>query len=154
MSSEDLVDQYGRTPEVDGVRADEGRSSKRVLFLCVENANRSQMAEAFANLLGGSQVQAYSAGSRPSGTVNPRAIESMDALGYNLAAHRSKSLKDVPQVEYDAVVSMGCGDACPFMSAKLREQWDIPDPREMGPEEFRRVRDTIRAKVADLLSRL
>jgi protein-tyrosine-phosphatase len=154
MPSEDLVDRYGRTPEVDGVRADEGRSSKRVLFICVENANRSQMAEAFANLLGGSEVRAYSAGSRPSGTVNPRAIESMNALGYDLAAHRSKSLTEVPQGEYDAVVSVGCGDDCPFVSARLREQWDIPDPRDLGPEAFRRVRDTIRAKVADLLSRL
>ncbi len=128
--------------------------SKRVLFVCVENSNRSQMAEAFARMLGGSQVQAYSAGSRPSGTVNPRAIESMKALGYDLTAHRPKSLTDVPQGAYDAVVSMGCGDACPFIVARLREQWDIPDPWELGPEEFRRVRDTIRAKVTDLLSRL
>ncbi len=139
---------------MDTVSDDKNRFPKRVLFVCKENANRSQMAEAFARMLGGAGVQAYSAGSRPSGAVNPRAIEHMNVLGYNLAAHRSKSLKDVPQDEYDAVVSMGCGDVCPFVSAKLREQWDIPDPREMGPAEFRRVRGAIRAKVADLLSRL
>jgi len=128
--------------------------AKRILFVCVENANRSQMAEAFARLLGGARVEAHSAGSRPSGAVNPRAIESMAELGYDLAAHRSKSLADLPAGAWDAVVTMGCGDACPQLPAKLREDWQIPDPRAMEPAEFRAVRDRVRDQVAGLLGRL
>lgn len=105
-------------------------------------------------MIGGDRVEAYSAGSRPSGKVNPRAALSMKEAGYDLAAHRSKPLAEIPQVEYDVVVSMGCGDACPFVPARRREEWDIPDPRDMAPEKFREVRDTIRAKVEDLLARL
>ena len=130
------------------------RGRTRLLFVCIENSNRSQMAEAFARMIGGDRVEAYSAGSRPSGKVNPRAALSMKEVGYDLAAHRSKSLAEIPQVEYDVVVSMGCGDACPSVPARLREEWDIPDPRDMAPEKFREVRDTIRAKVEKLLKRL
>ena len=130
------------------------RGRTRLLFVCIENSNRSQMAEAFARMIGGDRVEAYSAGSRPSGKVNPRAALSMKEVGYDLAAHRSKPLAEIPQEEYDVVVSMGCGDACPFVPAKRREEWDIPDPRDMPPEKFREVRDTIRAKVEELLERL
>jgi len=125
---------------------------KRVLFVCVENSNRSQMAEAFAHMLGG--VEAWSAGSRPSGRVNPRAVAAMRELGYDLARHRSKSLASLPADTWDAVVTMGCGDACPNVPARLREDWQVPDPRDMDPEAFRVVRDLIRAKVEDLLGRL
>jgi len=128
--------------------------AKKLLFVCVENSNRSQMAEAFARLLGGAEVEAYSAGSRPSGQVNPRAVESMAELGYDLTRHRSKSLADLPPGAWDAVVTMGCGDACPQVPAHRREEWQIPDPREMGPEEFRQVRDLVRDKVAALLGTL
>lgn len=86
---------------------------KRVLFVCVENANRSQMAEAFARMLGGAAVEAYSAGSRPSGVINPKAIAAMAELGYDLAVHDSKSLDALPDIEFDFVATMGCGDACP-----------------------------------------
>jgi arsenate reductase (thioredoxin) len=127
---------------------------KRVLFVCVENSNRSQMAEAFARLRGGSAVEARSAGSRPSGRVHPKAIASMGELGYDLAAHESKSLDDLPALEFDAVVSMGCGDACPFVPARRRIDWSIPDPRDLPPQEFRRVRDLIRAHVDALLAEL
>lgn len=120
---------------------------KRLLFVCIENANRSQMAEAFARMLGGETVEAWSAGSRPSGSVNPRAIEAMAEIGYDLSTHRSLSLDEVPDIEWDFVATMGCGDACPAVRARKREDWRIPDPRGMGPEEFRKVRDQIRAQV-------
>lgn len=127
---------------------------KKLLFVCVENSNRSQMSQAFAKIVGGDKVEAYSAGSRPSGIVNPKAIASMQELGYDLSKHDSKSLDDIPDVEYDAVVTMGCGDACPFVKAKRREDWQIPDPKHMEPEDFRKVRDFIREKVQGLLAEL
>jgi protein-tyrosine-phosphatase len=124
---------------------------KRLLFVCVENANRSQMAEAFAGMLGGEAVAAYSAGSRPSGRINPKAIEAMAELGYDLTRHGSKALDAILDTDYDFVATMGCGDACPFVRAKRREDWSIPDPKHLPPEEFRAVRDLIRAKVEAVL---
>ena len=124
---------------------------KRVVFVCVENSNRSQMAEAFARVHGGSQVEAFSAGSRPSGRVNPQAVEAMRELGYDLTAQHSKSLLDLIPVQFDVAVTMGCGDECPFIRAKRREDWAIPDPKGWPPEEFRAVRDLIEAKVKELL---
>jgi protein-tyrosine-phosphatase len=125
---------------------------KRIVFVCVENSNRSQMAEAFARMYGG--VEAYSAGSRPSGKVNPKAIAAMQELDYDLAVHQSKSLADLPDVEFDAAVTMGCGDACPTLRARRRIDWRIPDPKELPPEEFSKVRDAIGQKVRELLSQL
>jgi arsenate reductase (thioredoxin) len=130
------------------------RVRPKVLFVCVENSNRSQMAEAFARMEGGDQVEAWSAGSRPSGRVNPKAIEAMRELDYDLSMHTSKSLNEIAPGPYAAAVTMGCGDACPNVSAVVREDWQIPDPREMPPAEFRIVRDLIQTKVRDLLSRL
>ncbi len=127
---------------------------KRVLFVCVENSNRSQMAEAFARRHGADRVEAYSAGSKPSGRVNPRAVEFMREKGYDLSRHTSKSLGDVPAIEYDAVVTMGCGDACPLVPAKRREDWQIPDPKALPPAQFRAVRDLIEEKVKALLEAL
>jgi len=127
---------------------------KRILFVCVENSNRSQMAEAFARIHGGEKVEAYSAGSRPSGVVNPKAIEAMRELGCDLSRQRSKSIVDLPDIEFDFVATMGCGDACPFVRAKRREDWDIPDPKALPPEEFRAVRDLIGSKVKTLLETL
>jgi protein-tyrosine-phosphatase len=124
---------------------------KRLLFVCVENSCRSQIAEAFAHIYGGKNVEAYSAGSRPSGTVNPKAIESMKEIGYDLSTHKSKSLDDLPDVEWDFVATMGCGDECPFIRAGHREDWQIPDPKNMDTEEFRKVRDQISEKVRALV---
>jgi arsenate reductase (thioredoxin) len=124
---------------------------KRLLFVCVENSNRSQMAEAFARIHGGDRVEVYSAGSRPSRQINPKAIAAMGELGYDLSRHRSKSLGEIPDVEFDFVATMGCGDECPFVRAKHREDWDIPDPKSMAPEDFRQVRDQIEARVKALL---
>jgi arsenate reductase len=126
---------------------------RRVLFVCVENANRSQMAEAFARMHGGGAVEAMSAGSRPSGRINPKAVRFMAELGYDLAGHASKSLDEVAG-EFDAVVTMGCGDSCPWVPAKRREDWALPDPREMDDAGYRAVRDEIGARVRALLAAL
>lgn len=111
------------------------------------------MSQAFANMLGGENVEAYSAGSKPSGIVNPKAIAAMKELGYDLSKHESKSLKEVEQfAPFDAVVTMGCGDACPWMPAKKFIDWEIPDPKNMEPAEFNKIRDLIADKVKSLLS--
>lgn len=128
---------------------------KKLLFVCVENSNRSQMSQAFASLLGGENVEAYSAGSKPSGIINPKAIAAMKELGYDLSVHESKSLEEVKQfAPFDVVVTMGCGDACPWMPARRFVDWQIPDPKHMNPDDFNKVRDFIRDKVAALLSSL
>lgn len=127
---------------------------KRVVFVCVENSNRSQMAEAFARMHGGDDVEAYSAGSKPSGKVNPKAVAAMGRLGYDLTTHHSKALTDLPDVLYAAAVTMGCGDACPMLQAERRLDWAIPDPKHMDPAEFEAVRDLIGSKVKELLSEL
>src|SRR4051794_24525580 len=101
-----------------GLRMATSASPKRILFVCVENSCRSQIAHAFARIHGGASVEVYSAGSRPSGRVNPKAIAAMQELGYDLGVHVSKSLKDIPDVEYDAAVTMGCGDECPLVRAR------------------------------------
>jgi protein-tyrosine-phosphatase len=131
-----------------------GEAVNRVLFVCVENSNRSQMAEAFARMLGGHAVEAYSAGSNPSGVINPKAIAVMRELGYDLSAHWSKSLDDLPHVQFDFVATMGCGDKCPSISARKRADWALPDPRHMSLEEYRGVRDEIRERVRAMLSEL
>ncbi|HVS26747.1 MAG TPA: arsenate reductase ArsC [Burkholderiales bacterium] len=130
------------------------QTPKRLLFVCVENANRSQMAEAFARIHGGTHIEAYSAGSRPAGQINLKAIAAMQELGYDLTQHHSNSLSDIPNVEYDFVATMGCGDACPFVRAKRREDWNIPDPKHMELDEFRSVRDDIEQKVKSVLTTL
>lgn len=125
---------------------------KKVLFVCIENSNRSQMAQAFALMQG---AEAYSAGSKPSGIVNPKAIGAMAELGYDLSGHESKSLDEVKAfAPFDAVVTMGCGDACPWMPAKKHIDWQIPDPRNMEPEEFKQVRDLVSRQVKELLEEL
>ena len=125
---------------------------KRVIFVCVENANRSQMAEAFARIHGTGSVEAFSAGSRPSGRLNPNAVRAMKELGYDLTRHQSKGLKDFEGQEFDVAVTMGCGDECPFIRAKRHVGWNIPDPKDMPPDQFRAVRDLIGEKVRELIA--
>ena len=128
---------------------------KRLLFVCVENSNRSQLAEAFARLHGGERVEAFSAGSRPSGRINPKALDAMRRRGYDLTTHRSKPLAELPPGEFEVVVGMGCGDeGCPLVPARRREEWDIPDPKALPPEEYERVCDLIETKVKALLAGL
>jgi arsenate reductase len=127
---------------------------KKVVFVCVENSNRSQMAEAFARIHGGGKVEAFSAGSRPSGRVNPKAIEAMKELGYDLTTHTSKGLDAFNGKQVEVAVTMGCGDECPLVLAKRRVDWQIPDPKNMTPDEFREVRKLIEAKVKELIETL
>lgn len=130
-------------------------AKKKLLFVCIENSNRSQMAQAFATIYGGDYIEAYSAGSQPSGKINPKAVEAMADLGYDLASQQSKSLDDVKQyAPFDVVVTMGCGDACPWMPARQFVDWQIPDPRNMDKDRFREVRDLIGEKVKDLIQTL
>ena len=124
------------------------------MFVCVENSNRSQMAQAFARIHGAGKIDAQSAGSRPSGRVNPKAIEAMKEVGYDLTTHSSKGLTHFNGNEVEVAVTMGCGDECPLVHARHRVDWQIPDPRDMTPDEFRGVRDLIEAKVKALIESL
>lgn len=125
---------------------------KKILFVCIENSNRSQMAQAFATIYGKGRVQAFSAGSKPSGKINPKAIAAMQELGYDLTTHSSKSLDEVSsEAPFDVVVTMGCGDACPWMPAKQFVDWQVPDPRNMEPNQFNEVRDHVGRLVRGLI---
>lgn len=126
----------------------------RVIFVCVENSNRSQMAEAFARIHGTDQVEAFSAGSRPSGVVNLKAIEAMKGVGYDLTRHHSKGLDEFNGQPFDAAVTMGCGDECPLVIAKKRVDWQIPDPKSLPPDLFNQIRDLIEENVRSLLGEL
>lgn len=126
--------------------------TRSVLFVCVANSCRSQMAEAFARAAAQGRWEVWSAGSRPSGRVHPVAIAAMRELGLDLSAHRSKGLPEVPQREWDVVVTLGCGDACPAVQAKRRLDWQVPDPVGLPMEEVRRIRDELRRSVETLVA--
>lgn len=123
-----------------------------LLFVCIENSNRSQMAEGFARSLGRGRATVFSAGSRPSGQINSRAIQIMKEKGIDLTVQHSKGLDDLPQVTWDYIVTMGCGDACPMLPARHRLDWELPDPKHLPDDEFRSVRDRIESLVTDLLA--
>jgi len=127
---------------------------KKILFVCVENSNRSQMAEAFAKIHGEGKVEVYSSGSRPSGIINPKAIAAMKELGYDLTTHQSKALDKIPSIKYDYAITMGCGDECPFIQAEHRDDWKLDDPKNMEPTEFNKVRDEIERRVKKLILEL
>jgi protein-tyrosine-phosphatase len=122
----------------------------KIIFLCVENSNRSQMAEAFGRMLAPPGVEVYSAGSQPSGKVNPKAAQALRELGYDMSGHTSKGLDAVP-AEFDYAVTMGCGDSCPTLRAKKRIDWQIPDPKVLSPDEYREVRNLIGRMVKALM---
>ncbi|MEZ5162596.1 MAG: arsenate reductase ArsC [Fimbriimonadaceae bacterium] len=123
-----------------------------VLFVCIENSNRSQMAEGFARHHGGTGVLAMSSGSRPSGRVNPKAIAAMAEKGIDISGHESNGLDQLPNLHWDWVVTMGCGDECPFIDADNRADWALQDPRDLEGEEFNAVRDDIERRVIKLLN--
>jgi phosphonate transport system ATP-binding protein len=148
VTAGDVDDIYRRR----GTDMNETVHRRRILFVCVENSNRSQMAEAFARMHGGDRIEAHSAGSRPLGRINPRAVEFMREVGYDLTTHSSKALDAFAGQEIDVAVTMGCGDACPMVRARRHEEWNIPDPKEMPAEQYRQVRDLIETKVKQLLS--
>lgn len=127
---------------------------KKVLFVCIENCNRSQMAEAFARMYGAGLVEAYSAGCRPAEGVHPKAVAAMKELGYDMRHHYPKGLSELSDVAFHVVVSMGCENERLAMKATHREDWNIPCPKAMPLEEFRAVRDEIKKKVKELLIRV
>ncbi len=126
---------------------------EKVIFVCVENSCRSQMAEAFAKIHGAESLEVYSSGSKPSGKVNPRAIEFMSEVGYDLSVHDSKPLSEFDGMHFDYAITMGCGDECPMIVADKREDWGIPDPKNEAPERFREIRSIIEDKVKVLVQR-
>jgi len=125
---------------------------KKVLFVCVENSCRSQMAEAFAIMHGKGIIEAYSSGSKPSGIVNPKAIAAMARVDYDMSKHVSVGLDEIPQEKYEYAITMGCGDECPMIDANNREDWALPDPKHMEPNEFDKIRDIIETEVKDLIA--
>lgn len=127
-------------------------NKKRILFVCFTNANRSQIAEAFARLHSGAEVDCYSAGIRTAGQIDERAIAVMGERGCDLTTHLPKTISEVPQVEYDAVVTMGCEGDCPVIPAKRRLSWELP--RATNAEEFQSMCNAIEKNVKDLLAEL
>ena len=127
---------------------------KNILFVCIENSNRSQMAEAFARIHGNGKINAFSAGSHPSGIINSKAIEAMKMKGYDLAKHQSKSIDNFRNMKFEYVITMGCGDECPVIPTTSREDWSIPDPKNFEMAEFILVSDLIEEKVKTLIRKL
>lgn len=125
-----------------------------VLFVCVHNAGRSQMAAAFLSHLAGDRVEVRSAGSQPAETVNPVAVEAMAEVGIDIAAATPRVLTDDAVQASDVVVTMGCGDACPYYPGTRYEDWELTDPAGHGLEVVRGVRDDIRGRVENLLDSL
>ena len=127
---------------------------KKILFVCIENSCRSQMAEGFARKFSQGKIEAFSAGSKPAGKVNQTAIEVMKEAGVDISKQRSKGFDELPEKAFDYVVTLGCGDVCPFVPAKKRMEWDIDDPTGKPTEAFRETRDVIRKKVSELIENL
>ena len=127
---------------------------KKVLFVCIENSCRSQMAEGFARHLGKGIIEAYSAGSKPSGEVNPIAIEVMKEKGIDISSYKSKGFYDLPVKDFDYSVTLGCKDICPFAPADTHIEWDIPDPKGKDKEFFRKIASEIESKIMTLIEEI
>ena len=127
------------------------KETKKILFVCVQNASRSQMAQGFAEAFGKGRVKVYSAGSRPSSQINPLAVEVMKEKNIDLSGRRPKGLSNLPPVEMDYLITMGCEETCPAVPARKVIEWQIPDPRGKPIDEIRKIRDMLEAKVKELL---
>ncbi|WP_427135784.1 arsenate reductase ArsC [Pseudarthrobacter sp. S9] len=125
-----------------------------VLFVCIHNAGRSQMAAAFLTTLGKDAVEVRSAGSQPADKVNPAAVEAMAELGIDMSAEIPKILTAEAVKESDVVITMGCGDECPYFPGKRYEDWVLEDPAGQGVEAVRPIRDEIKARIEDLIASL
>ncbi len=125
-----------------------------VLFVCVHNAGRSQMAAGFMNTLGAGRVEVLSAGSAPKDSINPIAVQAMQEVGIDISNNVPKVLTPEAVQESDAVITMGCGDACPFYPGKRYEDWVLDDPAGQGIESVRVIRDDIKKRIEQLLSEL
>ena len=126
----------------------------KIVFVCVENARRSQMAEGFAKAFGQGKLEVYSAGSRPSLEIDPLVIEVMKEKRIDLTAKRPKGLNDLPPIEMDYLITMGCEEVCPAVLAKKIIEWKIPDPKGKSIDFFREVRDIIEGKLKSLLEEI
>jgi arsenate reductase len=126
----------------------------RVLFVCVHNAGRSQMAAGFLRRLGGSRVEVRSAGSEPAERLNPIAVAAMAEVGIDIAGEQPKVLETEVVRESDVVITMGCGDTCPIFRGKRYEDWDLEDPAGKDLATVRRIRDEVRDRVAALVAEL
>lgn len=135
-------------------RAPGGMTLPEVLFVCVHNAGRSQMAAALLDHLGAGSVLVRSAGSQPADRINPAVVEAMAEVGLDIAKEFPKPLTDEAVREADVVVTMGCGDACPFYPGKRYLDWDLPDPAGLPLSEVRPIRDQIENRVKGLLAEL
>ena len=122
-----------------------------VLFACIENSCRSQIAEALGKNISQGKIEFYSAGSKPSGVVNPMAVKLLRAQGVDLSDHKSKHVSNFEGIKIDYLILMGCGDECPNLIADKRIEWDIPDPKDMDEKDFRKVIMEIEKKVLELI---
>jgi protein-tyrosine-phosphatase len=129
-------------------------SKKTILFVCVHNAGRSQMAAGFMRTLGGDRVEVLSAGSAPKDSINPIAVEAMAELGIDIADQQPKILTPESVQASDVVITMGCGDACPYFPGKRYEDWKLDDPAGQGIEPVRVIRDEIKGRIEALLAEL
>ena len=125
-----------------------------VLFVCVHNAGRSQMAAGFMSTLSGGKVEVLSAGSAPKDSINPIAVEAMAEVGIDIANNVPKVLTPEAVQQSDVVITMGCGDTCPFFPGKRYEDWVLDDPAGQGIESVRVIRDEIKKRVEDLLKEI
>ncbi len=125
-----------------------------VLFVCVHNAGRSQMAAGYLRELAGERVEVRSAGSMPADQINPVAVEAMREEGIDITAEQPKVLTTEAVQASDVVITMGCGDACPFFPGKRYEDWKLDDPAGQGIDAVRPIRDDIKARVETLLAEL
>jgi arsenate reductase len=141
-----------RSPSMKEPAVTDARPS--ILFVCVHNAGRSQMAAGFARALAGDRVQVLSAGSEPAEAINPVAVEAMAEVGIDIAGVRPRILAVDDVRASDAVITMGCGDACPVFPGKRYEDWELPDPAGLPIEQVRPIRDAIRTRVEALLASL
>ena len=124
---------------------------KKVLFVCVENSCRSQMAEGFARAFGEGIIEAYSAGSKPSGKINPLAIEVMRESGIDISKNVSKSFSALAASNFDYTITLGCQDICPVVPARKHIEWHIDDPKGKDLDFFRKVRDDLSCRVKELI---
>ena len=130
------------------------KSKPFIVFVCIENSCRSQIAEAFARVSNQNTYEVSSGGSTPLKEVNPKAVKLMAELGYDLSLHKPKSVNNLQHEQIEIMISMGCGDACPNLTSKKKIDWEIPDPKDMNLNDFREIRDLIKGKVEELFKEL
>ena len=127
---------------------------KKVLFACIENSCRSQIAEGFSNIHGTNIMMSFSAGSKASGKINKKAVIVMAEIGYDLTLHESKGLDEFTDSKFDYLITLGCKDECPNIETKFRKEWDIPDPKNLNLEDFFKVRDLVEKRVLSLIDEI